>query len=133
MRRVHHFARGQFAPRYGIVFADLHHVVDRIGGQVVERYGGDGGHVFETEVDVGGGEAVDVEPNVSGPAILDEMFILMLVSSDITNDVLRREVNVRVFVEALSSSDGIIEYHRLYLYLIAGLRAIKLKSRNGVK
>lgn len=63
MRRVHHLAARQLASGDGVVLADLHHVVHRVRGQVVDGDARDDVGVPEAEVDVGGGEPVDVEPS----------------------------------------------------------------------
>ena len=81
-------ARTHFLDSFGMqLLADLHHVVDGIGREIVEGDGGDGVGVLEAEVDVGGTEAVNVKPNISRPAVFDEMFILVLVSADVADNV----------------------------------------------
>lgn len=95
------------------MFANLHHIVHAVAGQVVD--GDDTARryidVLEAEVDVGRAERVDVEPNVAGPAVADEVLVLVLVAADVACDVGGLEGDVRVLVEAGASSDGVVEYH----------------------
>lgn len=113
VRGVNHLTAGEFTPRDTVMFANLHHIVHAVAGQVVD--GDDTARryidVLEAEVDVGRAERVDVEPNVAGPAVADEVLVLVLVAADVACDVGGLEGDVRVLVEAGASSDGVVEYH----------------------
>ena len=62
MWRVNHLAARQLASGDGVILADLHHVVHRVRGQVVDGDARHGVGVPEAEVDVGGRQSLDVEP-----------------------------------------------------------------------
>mmetsp|Transcript_13139 Transcript_13139/g.23834 ORF Transcript_13139/g.23834 Transcript_13139/m.23834 type:complete len:90 (+) Transcript_13139:1278-1547(+) len=87
MRRPHHLAGGQLAPRDTVIFTDLHHVGNTFRREIVDWDAGNGIDVLETEVNVGRGQAIHMEPDVSWPPVFDEVLILVLVSTDVAYDV----------------------------------------------
>jgi hypothetical protein len=53
-----------------------------------------------------------VKPDIPWPAIFDEEFVFMLVSSHITDYVfLAVQNNVRIGIPAWTTTDGVIKYH----------------------
>mmetsp|Transcript_20304 Transcript_20304/g.56470 ORF Transcript_20304/g.56470 Transcript_20304/m.56470 type:complete len:291 (+) Transcript_20304:2-874(+) len=139
---VDDLARGHLAARDRVVLDDLAHVLHRLVREVVDgdspkQISDVGVDVFaaagvgvgvavavgvgaaaktvQPKVDVRRGEALDVEPNVSRPSVLDEVLVLVLVSSDVTGNVRGGQGDVGVGVFAPSPADGVEKDHGWWL------------------
>ena len=87
MGSVDHFTASELASGYTIIFAYLHHICNTVRGEVVNRDTGHFINILETEIDMGGTQGIHVKPDISWPAVFNEVFILVLVSTDVAYDV----------------------------------------------
>ena len=67
-----------------------------------------GGKAVEPEIDVGGGDPFDMEPNVPRPTVSNKILILVLVPADVTCNVLQCQRDVGMGVPALSAANGVV-------------------------
>ena len=111
MRRVDHLAARQLASGNRVIFAYLHHIVDGIGRQIIDGNAGNCVGVFQTEVNVSGRQSFHMKPDIAWPSVLDEMLVLMLVATNVADNVVGRQGDVLGVVEAAAASDLVVEYH----------------------
>lgn len=69
MRRPHHLTRRKLTPRNTIILTNLHHIRNTVRREIVNGDRRHGTNILETKVDMGRGEAIDMEPNVTWPSV----------------------------------------------------------------
>mmetsp|Transcript_17308 Transcript_17308/g.43186 ORF Transcript_17308/g.43186 Transcript_17308/m.43186 type:complete len:255 (+) Transcript_17308:1939-2703(+) len=120
--RVDDFAGCHLATLYAVVLDNLAHVLHGFKGEIVDGYFAQeisnvrvdivgGRKTVEPEVNVGRGYPFNVKPNISRPAISNQILVFVLIPSNVASNVLRCQCDVRMGVAAPAAANFIVEDH----------------------